>query len=104
GTQTRSRRNGIVLPPRYHIAVATGGHSGNNRPNQTRTPEDAMKSPNVSRRKFLTTTVAATAAAAVAPKAATAKGTAPVAAYAGYLVYTKPGEEALEATEKDIEG
>src|SRR5947207_14093214 len=63
-----------------------------------------MKPTNVSRRKFLTTTVAATAAAAVAPSAAKAKGTAPVASYAGYLVYEKPGEEALEPTEKDIEG
>ncbi len=63
-----------------------------------------MKPTNVSRRKFLTTTVAATAAAAVAPKMAKAKATAPVASYAGYLVYQKPGEETLEATEKDIEG
>jgi protocatechuate 3,4-dioxygenase beta subunit len=63
-----------------------------------------MKPTNVSRRKFLSTTVAATAAAAVAPSAAKAKGPAPVASYAGYLVYEKPGEETLEATEKDIEG
>lgn len=63
-----------------------------------------MKPTNVSRRKFLTTTVAATAAAAVAPPAAPAKSAAPIAKYAGYLVYKKPEEAALEATEKDIEG
>jgi catechol 1,2-dioxygenase len=63
-----------------------------------------MKPTNVSRRKFLTTTVAAGAAAAVAPSAAKAKTPAPVASYAGYLTYTEPTEEKFDATEKDIEG
>ena len=61
-----------------------------------------MKS-TLSRRKFLAASLA-TAGVAAIPNSAKAEEPAETAAYCEYLIYTKPGEEELDATEKDIEG
>jgi len=57
----------------------------------------------VSRRGFLTGTMAAAAAAAL-PRSATAREPAPTARYGDYLTYEQPDADEVPATEKDIEG
>src|SRR5262245_11125823 len=56
-----------------------------------------------SRRKFLDASLAVTGAA-VLPVKAKAQEPAATANYSDYLVYLRPGEDELDATEKDIEG
>jgi protocatechuate 3,4-dioxygenase beta subunit len=62
-----------------------------------------MKNSRVSRRKFLASGLAATAAASVATTARSEEP-ATTADYSGYLVYMKPDEQLLPATDEDIEG
>ena len=57
----------------------------------------------VTRRGFLTGTVAAAAATAI-PLQARADEPAATANYSDYLIYAEPAEQGLDATEKDIEG
>jgi protocatechuate 3,4-dioxygenase beta subunit len=89
---------------RYHTAVAADPHAGNNRRSElvTNQAEGDMKG-KLSRRGFLSGAVAA-AAATTLPAEANAQGPARTARYGDYLVYDKPGEDALPATDKDIEG
>lgn len=65
-----------------------------------------MKTPKSSRRKFLTSALTAAAAATTAGASLTRKPVenARTADYGAYLVYEKPEETELPATEKDIEG
>ena len=62
-----------------------------------------MKTSNFSRRKFLAASLAAAGATAV-PGKIRAEEPAATAGYGDYLIYAKPGEEELDATEKDIKG
>ncbi len=62
-----------------------------------------MKPSKFSRRKFLGVSLAAAGASAI-PIAAKAEEPAPTANYSDYLIYLRPDEEELDATDKDIEG
>jgi catechol 1,2-dioxygenase len=62
-----------------------------------------MKASKFSRRKFLGVSLAAAGATAI-PISTKAEEPAATANYSDYLVYLRPGEEDLDATEKDIEG
>ena len=60
--------------------------------------------PKVSRRKFLTGTVAAAAIAPLLARTARAGEPAETADYSAYLIDYNPADQVVAATEKDIEG
>src|SRR5262249_44188309 len=65
---------------------------------------NAMKKSHVSRRRFLTTTLAGAAAAGALPARLKAEPPAKTGRYQDYLVYNDPKEALEDATEEDIEG